>query len=183
MNTMNTLAPSLRAASAVTSQGDAAAPAACAREAVDRVRKRHSDWILEWDKQPGDPPFDMRRKFGSYYSWESDQVVLYDTFEPQHRVARSAEEYGSFWAEPFTALRSARHRVLDGPDVIVSGDLAASTMEFAARLESGDRRVVGIRARSSIVWTCEGGCWRIVREHNSTRVVDREEIDRWVEGG
>lgn len=150
----------------------------CASEGPASVLARHSEWILVgWEKHPGDGPFDFRQKLGHFYHWESSDVRLYDDFDPQHRVARSAGEYGSFWTEPFTALRSARHRVMDGPDAIIGGDIATSTLEFAARLEAADGQVVGIRARSSLVWQCTSDGWKIVREHNSTRRVPQQEID------
>jgi ketosteroid isomerase-like protein len=148
---------------------------ACAASGVSRL---HRDWIMSWDKQPGDPPFDFRAKFARYYDWAGTDVHLYDDFDPQRRVARSPAEYGSFWAAPFTALRSARHGVIDGPDVASgTGDLAASTLEFVARLEAGDGKIVGIRTRSSLVWRCRPDGWVIVREHNSSQPISPAETD------
>jgi ketosteroid isomerase-like protein len=150
----------------------------CASSGPASVSERHREWILVgWEKHPGDDAFDFRRKLGHFYHWESGDVRLYDDFDPQYRVARSAGEYGSFWTEPFTALRSAFHRVMDGPDTILGGDLATSTLEFAARLEAADGEIVGIRTRSSLVWQCTSDGWKIVREHNSSRRVPQQEID------
>lgn len=71
-------------------------------------------------------------KLGRFYS-SGDGLHLYDSFDPQHRIARSAHEYAGFWEPRFNTLRSAR--------------------------------------RSSLVWPCEVGEWRIVREQNAVREV------------
>lgn len=143
------------------------------------VADLHKEWILVgWDKKAGDPPFDFRSKLGKYYDLTSPDVLLYDDFEPQHRVARSADEYGSFWAQPFTQLRSARHSVVDGPAVVAGKDLATSALEFAAALETADGKIIGIRARSTLVWRCHGDGWKIVREHNSSRPVSESEVEK-----
>ncbi|TCK28145.1 hypothetical protein EV667_2141 [Ancylobacter aquaticus] len=161
-------------------QTPAERPAApiCATEGPASVPARHSEWILVgWEKHPGDGPFDFRAKLGDYYHWESGDGIFYDDFDPQYRVARSPGEYGSFWVAPFTALKSARHRVIDGPEAIIGSDLATSTLEFAAALEAGNGEIVGIRTRSTLVWQCTPEGWKIVREHNSSRRVTQEEID------
>lgn len=152
--------------------------AACATEGAASVPARHNEWILVgWEKHPGDGPFDFRAKLGDYYHWDTAEGVFYDDFDPDYRVARSPGEYGSFWVAPFTAMKSARHRVIDGPEAIVAADLATSTLEFAAALEAADGTIVGIRTRSSLVWQCTPEGWKIVREHNSSRRVSRAEID------
>lgn len=74
------------------------------------------------------------------------------------------------------ALRRAHHLVLNGPETIIGGELATSTLEFAARLEPAEGQpIVSIRARSTLVWRCTGDAWKIVREHNSTRRITPEE--------
>ena len=156
-------------------------PATCAAHGPTSPGELHREWILVgWEKRRGDPPFDFRQRLGHLYDWNSRDVRLYDDFDPQHRVARSASEWASIWTAPFTALKAARHSVLDGPDVVDGGTLSASTLEFAARLETADENIVGIRARSSLVWRCTSTGWRIVREHTSTRRVSQQEIDAMV---
>jgi ketosteroid isomerase-like protein len=151
----------------------------CQADGAPGVKQRHHDWIMTWDKQPGDAAFALRAKFGTFYDWGGQDVHLYDDFDPQRRVARSAQTYGTFWAPPFTDLRSARHAVLNGPDIVTgTGDLAASTLEFVARLEAADGKIVGIRTRSSLVWRCHADGWRIVREHNSSLPISSAETDQ-----
>ena len=152
--------------------------AECAASGTGSPGELHREWILVgWEKHRGDPPFDFRKKLGHYYHSDSKDIRLYDSFDPQHRVARSASEWASTWTEPFTALKEARHSVIDGPDVIGGGVLSASTLEFAGRLEKAEGEIIGIRARTSLVWQCTSGGWKIVREHTSVRLVSREEID------
>lgn len=159
----------------------AQAQAVCPANGQAGVTELHRDWILTWDKRPGDPPFDFRAKFGRYYDWAGQDVHLYDDFDPERRVARSPAEYGAFWAAPFTALKSAQHGVIDGPDAVSgTGDIAASTLEFVARLEAGDGKTTGIRTRSSIVWRCHADGWRIVREHNSSLTISPAETEAFL---
>jgi ketosteroid isomerase-like protein len=160
----------------------AVAQPACARRGAAGVGELHRAWILTgWEKRAGDPPWEFDAKLGRFYDGSSDAVHLYDDFDPAHRVARSAAEYAAIWTPPFTALRSAHHAVIDGPDVLLgTGDLATSTLEFAARLEAADRKIIGIRTRSTTVWRCRGGAWKIVREHNSSRTLPDGAIDELV---
>ena len=142
------------------------------------VLQLHREWILQgWERRPEDEAFDFRAKLGKFYDFDAPGVLLYDDFDVDHRVAHSAAQYGAFWTAPFNALRSARHRVIDGPDVIATQDLATSTLEFAARLEAADGAITAIRTRSTLVWHCTGQGWKIVREHNSSRRVSEAEID------
>ena len=150
----------------------------CVSEGPASAGELQREWILVgWEKPAGDGPFDFREKLGRFYHWHSNNVVLYDDFDPEYRVARTPQDYGAIWTAPFTALKSARHRVIDGPEAIESGNLATSTLEFAARLEAGDGQITGIRTRSTLVWQCTADGWKIVREHNSSRRIGRAEID------
>ena len=169
------------AASLMTAQASVPAqPAAatCPAAGEQGAGALHRRWILEgWERAPGDGRFSFREKLGHFYDWESPDVVLYDDFDPQNRVARSAAAYGAIWEPIFNTVRSARHVVSDEPAILAgSGDLTASTMEFAALIEAGDGTVTPIRTRSDLVWRCRDERWRIVREHNSTRVVPRAEV-------
>lgn len=142
------------------------------------VAALHREWILVgWEHKASDRPFSFRRKLGRYYDWSANDVLLYDDFDPQHRIVRSAAEYGAIWDPSFAALRTAHHRVTMEPVVLVSNDLATSTLQFTARLERKDGKVTGIRTLSSLVWRKIGTDWKIVREHNSTVVVPTDQID------
>ena len=155
-----------------------AAPALAPTAPAVEVAALHREWILVgWERKPGDGPLDFRRKLGKYYDFTDPDVLLYDDFDPQHRVVRSAAAYGAIWEPAFSALRSARHRVSIEPAVLVDDALATSTLQFEARLESEAGKVTGIRTLSSLVWHATEAGWKIVREHNSTVVVPVGEVE------
>jgi ketosteroid isomerase-like protein len=72
---------------------------------------------------------------------------------------------------------SAHHAVDDGPHVIADLGLAASTLAFVARITVPDA-TTDIRTTSSLVWRRTPDGWRIVREHNSTKVLPAGTLDR-----
>ena len=158
----------------------ALSPATCATTGERGPGDLHRAWILQgWEHHPGDPRFSFREKLGQYYDWSTRDVLLFDDFDPQRRAARSAAAYGAIWEPIFRANRSARHTVSDGPEVVTgTGDLAASSLEFTARIEPLKGEVVGIRTRSDIVWRCRADGWKIVREHNSSKVIPVAEAER-----
>lgn len=145
----------------------AAAPA-CPLEGSGSVADLHAAWILEgWERREGDPPFVFEQKLARFYDFDGEGIVIHDSYDPMKRVARSAREYGSFFESAFNAFRSARHAVTDGPHVLYGRDLATSSLEFVARLESQRGEVSAARAQSQTVWRCTGKGWRIVREQNA----------------
>ncbi|KQN77213.1 hypothetical protein ASE94_17045 [Devosia sp. Leaf64] len=134
-------------------------------------------WILEgWEKAPGEP-FVFEKKAGLFYDWESADTALYDSFDPQLRLARSPREWAEAFETSFNRMHSAVHAVIAEPDVLVSGDVAASTFEFCARLEQADGTASGVICRTSHVFRRSGGTWKIVREHTSGRGVPVEEVE------
>jgi ketosteroid isomerase-like protein len=143
------------------------------------IARLHRDWILiGWEKKEGDPPFVFRQQLAPYYDFSEKDLILYDDFDPQHRVARTADAWGDVWNQPFNTVVSAHHKVLSGPDILRSGLLAASYMTWAARLTPADRSAVGIRSTTSLVWRCGAGGWKIAREHTSSVRVDASELRR-----
>ncbi len=136
----------------------------------------HHRWVFGWERNEGDPPFDFRRTFGGFYDFGSTDVRLYDDFDPAQRVAGTAAEYGSIWEPGFRRMTTAHHAVDDGPHVVTDHDLAASTLVFVARITTPDA-VTDIRTTTSLVWRRTPAGWRIVREHNSTRVLPAGELD------
>lgn len=143
-----------------------------AEDPAATVAALHRSWILTgWEYKASDGPFHFRQKLGAYYDFSSPDVVLYDDFDPEHRVVRSAEAYGAVWEPNFAPLRSAQHGVALGPFVTYSGELATSTLQFVARLEKKDGTVTGIRTHSSLVWRRGAAGWKIIREHNSSVII------------
>ena len=168
------------AAPAVAQTQPAADIAPCAITGPASPSELHREWILVgWDKPVPGQAWDFREKLGKFYAWQGRDVMLYDDMSPDFRIARSADEYRALWETSFQALRRANHLVLNGPDAIVGGELATSTLEFGARLEPAEGQpIISIRARSTLVWRCTSDGWRIVREHNSSRRITQAESRR-----
>ena len=59
---------------------------------------------------------------------------------------------------------------------LAAGEQGVGALHRRWILEGGDGVVTAIRIRSDLVWRCGAGEWRIVREHNSTRVVPAAEV-------
>jgi ketosteroid isomerase-like protein len=136
----------------------------------------HSRWVFGWERDEGDPPFDFRRVFGDFYDFGAPGVRLYDDFDPEQRVATTAAEYGSIWEPVFRRAVSAHHAVDDGPHVVAGHDVAASTLTFVARITLPGA-TTDIRTTTSLVWRRTPDGWRIVREHNSSRVLPTGDLD------
>jgi ketosteroid isomerase-like protein len=168
--------------SAVTPAAADAQPRLCAMSDGSVVAERHREWILNWDRKTPGEHWDFDEKFARFYDYDANDMVLYDDFDPQYRVARSPREYSAIWTPPFEALRTAHHVVIGAPEAIVGEDLATSTLEFGARLETAEGSIVGIRTRSTLVWRCANDGWRIVREHNSSRRITAAETERLFPG-
>jgi ketosteroid isomerase-like protein len=134
-------------------------------------------WILEgWEKAPGET-FVFKDKLGSFYDGESADLALYDSFDPELRLARSPDEWADAFEASFNRLHSALHAVIAEPQVLVSGDLSASTFEFCARLQRADGTASGVICRTSHVLRRQNDAWRIVREHTSGRTVPLGEVE------
>ncbi len=136
----------------------------------------HGRWVFGWERDEGDPPFDFRRVFGDFYDFDSPDVRLYDDFDPEQRVATTAAEYGSIWEPVFRKTASVHHAVDDGPHVVAGQDVAASTLTFVARITLPDA-ITDIRTTTSLVRRRTRDGWRIVREHNSSRVLPQGDLD------
>ena len=108
-------------------------------------------------------------------------MALYDSFDPDLRLARSPREWAEAFEASFDRMHSALHAVIAEPQVLVSGALAASTFEFCARIQRADGTANGVICRTSHVFGLRDGGWQIVREHTSGRTVPVEEVERLLE--
>jgi ketosteroid isomerase-like protein len=138
------------------------------------------EWILVgWEKRPGDPPFNFDAQLGRFYDLQvsPEEASFYDDFDPQHRLLSSARDYGEIWRVPFTSLRSAQHGISVAPKLVRDGNIAAVTMQFVAKLTTGEGSEVGIRTLSSLTWRCSAQGWKIVQEHNSSQRMDKQALD------
>lgn len=143
----------------------------------ETVAGLHRDWVFGWERNLGDAPFSFRERLGSFYDWSFEGVMLYDDFDPEHRVAQSPAEYGEIFEPIIGSTRNLNHRIADGPHVLVSGGLAASRLVFEARIETGEGELMGIRTTTSLVWRLTDDGWRIVREHNSTVQIPAGQVE------
>jgi ketosteroid isomerase-like protein len=144
----------------------------------DAIAELHTRWLFGWDREPSAPPFEFRRTFADFYDFDGAGGRFYDDFDPEHRVADSPDGYGAIWQPTFRQVRRARHEVDSPADVLLgSGDLAASSLVFLARIEGLDGTLTDIRTTTSLVWRYSARGWRIAREHNSTVVLPGGALD------
>jgi ketosteroid isomerase-like protein len=144
---------------------------------VADVRALHLRWLWGWDKEPGGGHWNFREIQGAHYDWDLDTLRLYDDMDPEHRIVRSAGEYQAIWEPTFNSLRSAVHRLEDGPEIVRSGELAVSRLVFIARLVVADGTVVDIRTHNTLVWQWLGDDWKIVGDHTSSQRIAADEAD------
>lgn len=140
------------------------------------VAAAHTRWLFGWERAEGGEPFSFDDEFADLYDFAA-VGRFYDDFDPEHRVARRAADYGAIWEPNFRRIRAARHAVDEAAEVLVDGDLAASSLVFIARIELLDATVTDIRTTTSLVWRRGPAGWRIVREHNSTQVLPEGALD------
>lgn len=136
------------------------------------------DWIMGWNKAPDQalPPFgDV---FGNFYDVDAP-VILFDDFDPERRIFRTVQAYAEAFWPGFSALRSAEHAIETWPEVLVDGDLAATTMVFLVILTQADGSVIANRCVNSQVWRRGGDRrWRIVRDHTGVDAISVDEARR-----
>ncbi len=133
------------------------------------------DWIMGWDKVADQalPPFD--EVFGRFYDFDAP-VILFDDADSQRRVFRSVRAYADAFWPGFSSLKSAEHSIEAEPEVLVDGNLAATTMVFLAILTQEDGTVVANRCLNSQVWRRgKDQQWRIVRDHTGVEGIPVEE--------
>jgi DNA-directed RNA polymerase specialized sigma24 family protein/ketosteroid isomerase-like protein len=142
------------------------------------VGRLQQEWILRWDREPGDPTTEFEEVFADLYDWSGDDVLLQDEFDPDKRAFDSARAYGeTFWPQ-FMTLEACEHAIEERPRVIVEGTLAVSRFVFIARLHLKDGSVLGNRCTTSQVWRNSAGEWRIVRDQTMVVPMPPEEAER-----
>jgi ketosteroid isomerase-like protein len=142
---------------------------------AETIRSQHLDWIFTFDRARGSGHWDLEAELGRFYDWDVE-TRLYDDMDPEHRTARSAEEYRAMWEPVFNAVEFGEHRIAEGPDVRVSGDMATSWLVFIAYLEVADGTVVRLRSNNFLEWERFPDGWKIVRDHTSSQHISEEQI-------
>ena len=132
-------------------------------------------WILHWDKKPGSAPTDFRKVFADYYDFDAP-VLLFDDFDPKRRTFRTVQDYADAFWPSFMKMRSAEHAVVEQPDVLLSGDMAATRMVFVAILTDPEGKVTATRATNSQVWVRGGPSgWHIARDQTGVELIPVDE--------
>jgi ketosteroid isomerase-like protein len=144
---------------------------------VETIRRQHAEWIFGFDREYGAGHWDLKAELGRFYDWDAE-TRFYDDMDPEHRTARSAEEYRAIWEPIFNTVQFAEHRIAEGPDVRVSGDLANSWIVFIALLVTADGTRVRLRSTNLLVWERFADGWKIVRDHTSSQHISEEEVTR-----
>lgn len=159
----------------------AAATGQCPTSGPGSAEQRARDIVMVgWERKPGDGPLVFREKFARDYEWSNARDRLYyDDFSSDPRPVRDPDAYGAIWAPIFSALRSARHAISIEPTAVYSGKLAVSTLEFVALIEPATGAARPIRTLMTLTWRCHADGWRIIREHNSTKVVPADSIQSY----
>jgi ketosteroid isomerase-like protein len=151
---------------------------ACELNGKDAPLALHKAWIMEgWERKQGDPKFVFTKKMNRYYDLKDISGIYYDNFAPgATQLFRNAAQYGENWQELQNAARSVRHALTGGDDVIVSKDVASTTLGFVGRIDRLDGKVIAFNGRSQLGWFCTDGSWKIHHELNFASVVNPEEI-------
>ena len=134
-------------------------------------------WVLNWDKAASDEAFVFEDKFGDFYDWEAQDVMLYDDADPERRLFRLVADYQAAFEPTFNQLKRAEHWFALEPDVVHSGDLASSYLIFLARLTTADDTLVCLRCTNALVWRRTNNGWRIIRDHTSSVTLTPEELE------
>ena len=143
------------------------------------VGRLQQEWILRWDRRPGEAPTAFRPTFDDVYEWDGPDVLLQDQYDPQRRAFDSAAAYGDAFWPGFQQLRSAEHAFAEAPRTIVAGDVAASRFVFVARLVMPDGTVAVNSCTTSQVWRRDAaGQWRIVRDQTMVEEMSPEAGER-----
>jgi ketosteroid isomerase-like protein len=130
------------------------------------IASSHVRWVYGWEQQP----FSFAAVFSDLYDFDATDALLYDDFDPAQRVATSAAEYGSFWDPVFGDMLAIHHDIASPPQVLETPALAVSTLTFTAHIETRTA-ATNIRTTSTLTWHPTPAGWRIIREHNSTKVL------------
>lgn len=135
---------------------------------VQALKKRIRDWaVTGWSQPASGPAFNFRKQLGAYYDWDSPDVMLFDNADPQHRVNRSAADYGAIWDAAVPTLKSLSNKVEGEPTVMICGSVAIAEVKFVTRFEMADGAVKEAPTLSSLVWRRTPTGWRIIREHGT----------------
>ncbi len=150
----------------------------CPQEGEGSPADLHSEWMMEgWERNEGDRDFVFAQKMSRYYDIANPAGVFFDNFAPgETQLFDDATVYGANWEDLQNGARSVLHALTGGDDMIVSGDVASTTLGFVGIIDRLDGEVIAFDGRSQLGWVCTDGAWKIRQELNYAGIVPPEEI-------
>jgi len=135
-------------------------------DAEHALKQKLVQWLEQgWSHKAGDPPFDFQSKVGFFYSRSPSDVILFDELDPNKTVHRSAESHGAVWGKMLGGTNFTTS-VIDGPHLVLSGDLAAATVIYRVNIQAADGvQTADVIGNFVLRKGAEG--WKIIREHGS----------------
>jgi hypothetical protein len=150
----------------------------CPPEGPNAPLALHEEWIMQgWERREGDPAFVFTQKMGKYYDLEDPTGVFWDNFAPgETQLFTDALVYGPNWEGLQNASRSILHGMSDGNAILLSEDIASTTVGFVGRIERLSGEILAFDARSQLGWKCVDGVWKIKQELNYAWLVEPQAI-------
>jgi ketosteroid isomerase-like protein len=143
----------------------------CASSGKDSVGQLHRDWLMiGWERDAGDPDFNFRKDLGKYYDFNSQDLNLFDDFDPELKVRHTSDDYGKVWYGLVPKFKSVHHKITEQPGVVAAGQgYSHSVMEFVFEVTPKQGDPMYFISRTSLLWRCTADGWKIFKEHNSAR--------------
>ena len=151
----------------------------CPQDGPNAPLALHEAWIMQgWERRDGDPAFVFVDKMGKYYDLKDPTGVFWDNFAPgETQLFTDASIYGPNWEGLQNASRSILHGMTSGHAVLVSDNVASTTVGFVGKIERLCGAVLAFDARSQLGWQCVDGAWKIKQELNYSWLVEPDAIE------
>lgn len=126
-----------------------------------------TQWVKIGWRHTSDEPFDFRGRLERFYDWSSEGTQYFDDFDDERRVNSNVAEYAAIWDERIPPMQRLTNVMVGEPSVLVSGDLAAMSVQFVTSFVTAEGLAGKAHTLSSLVWRRSPSGWRIIREHGS----------------
>ncbi|MGK2285606.1 nuclear transport factor 2 family protein [Pedomonas sp. V897] len=132
------------------------------------------DWVETGWRHTAEEPFTFRGRLERFYDWTSDDTQFFDDFDPERRVNLTAAQYAAIWDEVVPQLKRLTNVMVGTPRTVISGDLAAMSVQFITSYVTAEGEEGQAHTMSSLVWRRSAAGWRIIREHGSGLATHRK---------